>query len=64
MVKSKLVHDLSPIFIYLLSGHKEAELFGQIPTAKALERKHSRHEHDVLYTSHAQYDGNFFMILQ
>ena len=47
----------SLLFIYLsicidtreVSGHVEAEFFRQIPTAKALERKHSRHERGVLY---------------
>ena len=39
-------------FIYIdttvVSSHREAELFGQIPMAKAVERKHSRHECDVI----------------
>ena len=44
------------LFVYLLnidtwevSDHSEAEFYGQIPIDKGLERKHSRHELDVLY---------------
>ena len=33
-----------------VSNHYETELFGQIPTAKALERKRPRHERGALPT--------------